>query len=139
TGRSPASDSVALRERTHRDHGLDLATDLPQVPAGLRTAVLKATHPFVSNRLHDMRSFIAALAEAEKAADTRDQDSIDPLDQSPGTILDGRFELRRRLGAGSTAVALLAADTAKEGSPEVVLKVAIADSAARRLEGEAEV
>ena len=32
-GRPPAADRAALRERLHRDGGLDLAADLPQVPS----------------------------------------------------------------------------------------------------------
>src|SRR5205807_1342964 len=54
-GRPAAADRAALRERLHRDNGLDLAADLPQVPPAVRTLVLEATRPTVSERLADVR------------------------------------------------------------------------------------
>ena len=39
-GRPAAADRAALRERLHRDDGLDLAADLPQVPSAVRALVL---------------------------------------------------------------------------------------------------
>ena len=59
------------------------------------------------------------------------------LDAGPGAILGGRFELKSRLGAGSTAVGLLVEDLSLDDRPERVLKVAVDDAAARRLEDEA--
>ena len=47
-GRPAAADRAALRERLHRDNGLDLAADLPQVPSAVRALVLEATRPAVS-------------------------------------------------------------------------------------------
>ena len=35
---------------------------------------------------------------------------MDPLEAAPGAVIDGRFRLERRLGAGSTAVGLLVTD-----------------------------
>jgi serine/threonine protein kinase len=57
-GRPAAADRAALRERLHRDNGLDLAADLPQVPPAAGALVLEATRPTVSERLPDMRSFL---------------------------------------------------------------------------------
>jgi hypothetical protein len=57
-------------------------------------------------------------------------------------VLGGRFRLERRLGQGSTAVGLLVTDlTVGDKGPDAlrVLKVAVDDSAAGRLEAEAEV
>jgi serine/threonine protein kinase len=141
-GRPAAADRTALRERLRRDNGLDLAADLPQVPPAVRALVLDATRPTVSERLPDSRSFLERLAEAEQALAGPAEDVTDPLDAASGEVIDGRFELIRRLGRGSTAVGLLVTDLAVEGSgPEAirVLKVAVNDAAAARITGEAEV
>jgi serine/threonine protein kinase len=143
-GRPAASDRAGLRERLHRDGGLDLAADLPQVPSAVRTLVLEATRPSVSDRMPDIRRFLEQLAAAERAlTSTADEEVADPLDAAPGAILGGgRFRLERRLGSGSTAVGLLVTDLAT-GSDRAdtvrVLKVAVDDAAASRLAGEAEV
>jgi nuclease-like protein len=104
SGRPAAADRAALRERLHRDNGLDLAADLPQVPSAVRALVLEATRPAVSERLPDVRSFLERLAEAERALAGPAEDVVDPLGAAPGAVIDGRFRLERRLGQGSTAV-----------------------------------
>lgn len=141
-GREPASDRNALQDRLRRDGGLDLAADLPQVPSAVRAMVLEATRPTVSDRLPDVRSFLERLAAAERALGSTLDDTVDPLEVLPGGVIDGRFRLERRLGAGSTAVGLLVTDLAvpKEGPDAVrVLKVAVDDLAGSRLAAEAEV
>jgi len=139
-GRPAAADRAALRERLHRDDGLDLAADLPQVPPAVRALVLEATRPAVSERLPDVRSFLERLADAEQALAGPPEDVTDPLEATPGEVIDGRFQLVRRLGAGSTAVGLLVTDLTAGGSgPEAtrVLKVAIDDAAGSRIADEA--
>ncbi len=140
-GRPAAADRTALRERLHRDNGLDLAADLPQVANEVRALVLAATRPAVSERLPDVRAFLAMLADAEKAlTGPADEDVTDPLEAGPGAIIDGRYRLERRLGAGSTAVGLLVTDLAAgTAGPDAVrvLKVAVDDAAAARLDAEA--
>lgn len=137
TGASPAPSGVALKERLHEQQGLDLAIELPQVPSPLRSLVLKATHPAPSSRLSDVASVLTQLAGAERDAPT-DGEETDPLEAAPGTLLDGRFLLVRRLGQGSTAVGLLVRDQLSD-RPDVdcVLKVALDDAAATRLDDEA--
>jgi serine/threonine protein kinase len=140
TGHPAAADRAALRERLHRDNGLDVAADLPQVPSAVRALVLEATRPTVSERLPDVRSFLARLAEAERALAGPAEDVVDPLEATPGAIIDDRFRLERRLGSGSTAVGLLVTDlTVAQSGPDAirVLKVAVDDAAARRIADEA--
>jgi serine/threonine protein kinase len=140
--RPAAPDRTALRQRLQRENGLDLAADLPQVPADVRGLVLEATRPTVSERLGDVRSFLARLADAEKALAAPDGEPVDPLEAGPGAVIDGRFRLERRLGAGSTAVGLLVTDlTVGAEGPDAarVLKIAVDDAAGARLDAEAEV
>ena len=139
-GRPAAADRAALRDRLHRDDGLDLAADLPQVPSAVRALVLEATRPAVSERLPDVRSFLERLADAERALAGPVEDVVDPLEAAPGAVIDGRFRLERRLGAGSTAVGLLVTDlSVADSGPDAarVLKVAVDDAAAGRIAGEA--
>ena len=141
-GQPAARDRASLRERLRRDHGLDLAADLPQVAADTRLLVLEATRPAVTERLADVRAFLARLNDAEKVLTAPDEDVTDILEAAPGAVIDGRYRLERRLGAGSTAVGLLMTDldAGTEGPDSVrVLKVALDDAAAARLESEAEV
>lgn len=136
TGRAPAPTRAALRERLARDQGLDLAADLPQVPTALRELVLKATAPRVPERLADVPEFLERLARAEQEA-APPQDVVgDPLEAAPGAVLAGRFTLVRQLGHGSTAYGLLVTD-GEAGGAERVLKVAVDDAAAQRLDDEA--
>ena len=67
------------------------AADLPQVPPAARSLVLEATRPAVSERLPDVRSFLAKLAEAEQALAEPAEDVADPLEAAPGEVIDGRF------------------------------------------------
>ena len=141
-GRPAATDRASLQDRLRRDNGLDLAADLPQVAPDVRDLVLEATRPKVSERLPDVRAFLSKLADAEKALAAADEEVTDPLEAAPGSVIDGRYLLERRLGAGSTAVGLLVTDLAagSDGPDAIkVLKVAVDDSAAARLEGEADV
>jgi serine/threonine protein kinase len=156
TGYPAAATRAGLRERLRRENGLDLAADLSQVAAPMRDLVLGATRPQVSERLPDVRAFLAGLDQAERVLLAPDDEEVtDILEASSGTIVDGRYRLERRLGSGSTAVGMLVTDLApcpgspgSAGSPisgqeaqppQCVLKVAIDDSAAARLAGEAEV
>lgn len=140
SGRPAAPDRATMRERLRRDNGLDLAADLPQVPSSVRDLVLSATRPAVSERLPDVRSFLEKLATAERTVTDLGDDVADPLEAAPGAVLDGRFQLERRLGAGSTAVGLLVTDLFASGpDAQRVLKVANDEAAGARLTGEAEV
>jgi len=140
-GRPAAPDRAALRERVRRDGGLDLAADLPQVTSAVRALVLEATRPAVSARLADVPRFLELLAAAERSLAATPEDDVDALGAAPGAMLAGRFELVRRLGAGSTAVGLLVIDhdLPESGDRTRVLKVALHDAAAARLTAEAEV
>ncbi len=137
-GQTPATAPGELLDRLRRDRGLDLAAELPQVRSALRQLVLDATNPSPAERTPDIATFL------EKLEDARDDvldfsTGTDPLDATPGTELaDGRFVYKRRLGAGSTAVAILVEDR-QVGSAERVLKVAKDSDAAERLRAEAAV
>ncbi|MFT4164428.1 MAG: BREX system serine/threonine kinase PglW [Microlunatus sp.] len=137
SGRPPAGSAVGLRDRLREQSGLDLAPELPQVSSILRRAILHATRPAVSERTADVSTFLVELSEEERI-DTEHEPVLDPLEASPGVVVDERFRLVRRLGTGSTAVGLLVQDL-HHGGNERVLKVAVDDAAGQRLHDEAEV
>ena len=134
-GQAPARTRADLTARLNAQGGLDVSVELPTVAPALREAILAATRPEVSKRLPDVAAF---LAELDKAMTPQADETTDPLDAGPGAVLDDRFELVSRLGAGSTAVGLLVKDGPSDDGPQRVLKVALDDSAGRRLDDEAE-
>ena len=137
SGTPPAASSAALRERLRSQHGIDVAVDVP-VDEGIRVAVLNATRGVVGARSSTVADVLDALDQATAATDSREA-AVDPLDARSGDVLAGRFEVEKRLGIGSTARGLLVTDRDAEGRPHRVLKVALNDSAADRIAGEAKV
>jgi serine/threonine protein kinase len=139
TQQPPAPSANALKMRLNAQQGLDVAIELPQISSHLRSLVLKATQPAPTQRTPDVATFLAQLATAERETTTETPEE-DPLEATPGTILDGRFRLERRLGQGSTAVGLLVTDLHTQGTDtQRVLKVSLNADAAARLTDEAEV
>jgi serine/threonine protein kinase len=136
-GRSPAASLAELRDRLTREHGLDVRAELPQIQSAVRDLVRAATRSVVTERLPDVQSFVKLLAAAEEAMTITAGEVHDPLEASPRSVIDGRFRLERRLGAGSTAVGLLVTDLHR--AERRVLKVAVDDAAAARLADEATV
>ncbi|MFJ6769399.1 BREX system serine/threonine kinase PglW [Kitasatospora sp. NPDC091257] len=93
---------------------------------------------FVEDSLTAPTPDTSAAPVAEKAPDK------DPLDAVAGDILAGRWEVRRRLGTGSTSRAFLVRDLqadpqARRSKAMCVLKVALSDNRAEVLGHEAEV
>jgi serine/threonine protein kinase len=108
------------------------------VPSEVRDLVLESTRPAVRDRLADVTAFLKRLDDAERALVGPDELAPkDIIEVKPGTVVEGRYRLERRLGAGSTAVGLQVTDLA-DGVARV-LKVARDDAAAGRLADEAEV
>jgi len=137
-GQAPATGPGELMDRLRRDRGLDLAAELPQVRTALRQLVLDATNPSPADRITDVATFLERLADARQDVLGTSTDT-DPLDAGPGAELaGGRFLYKRRLGAGSTATAILVEDR-QVGGAERVLKIAKDPEAGERLRAEAAV
>ncbi|WP_019927713.1 BREX system serine/threonine kinase PglW [Nocardia sp. BMG111209] len=137
-GIAPATERGELMDRLRRDRGLDLAAEMPEVPSALRQLILDATTPSPGDRIAGVTDFLDRLEDTRRDL-IGSQGETDPLEAGPGSMLgDGRFEYRRRLGAGSTAVGILAVDH-RAGGAQRVLKVARNDEAIARLRAEAQV
>ncbi len=151
----PPADDLAERDRLLADHhGLPLSAVVDGPPESLETFVAMATDPVPANRptvkellelldgaLDELTSPSEDLSAAVDALDDESQTAAtitpDPLAAHQGDQLEGGWKVERRLGSGSTAVALLCrrpGDTAPE-----VLKVAKDEDHAERLRDEARV
>ena len=105
-GQPPATARGELIDRLRRDRGLDLAAEIPQVRTALRQLVLDATNPSPAERIPDIATFLERLEDARDEVLGKSTDT-DPLEAGRGAELaGGRFVYKRRLGAGSTAVAI---------------------------------
>lgn len=136
TGRAPANDRAELRTALGAG-GLSVSAVVAEIDPHVETLVRNCTNPIVSDRTPDM----AAVADAVvliRSAGAGDGSGAerDPLQADDGDVLGGRFQVRKRLGKGSTAVALWCHDRAH--GRDVVLKVALGGTSDERLSLEAD-
>lgn len=153
TGRPPAPRRSALVERLRTDSGLHLYAVADGVSGALDDLVFRATRSDWEDRLASADEFLDLLDAAELAAVLPDSPvsvSADPLEAQPGQTLDAEWTVRRVLGTGATARALLVErpvhDAEDAGNAqgaesavrteERVFKVALDDDKAERLRAE---
>lgn len=136
TGRPPASSLVEMTARLQNEQGLRISSVLDGASESLQDLVRRATHPEVTTRLDSVGGFLAQLERFEDEI-TRpvEQPRTDPVDARPKDELAHGLVVKRRLGRGSTALALLV----ERDGREQVLKVALSPDRNDRLETEAEV
>lgn len=145
-GRLPGDSSDAVREALRAGRGLQLAAAVPGVSEALHDMVVEATRPVVSERSSSFDDVLAWLDLAEEQLtepnagnDTGETPEIDPLDAKVGETLGDGAVVKRKLGRGSTALALLV-DRGEPANPrEVVYKVSLGGDADARLRDEAAV
>lgn len=116
--KDPAANHLDLVQRLAETGHLDLPAVVDGCPVALALLVEQATQGDADRRAPNVAELLAALDELEDEL-TRPSDSVDPDAAGKGDRL-GRFEVVRRLGQGSTAIAYLV----KDGDAECVLKVA---------------
>ena len=143
SGHPPAPTVEALHERLLVSGGLRLSDALDGIPESLQVVVQCATDPEVTGRPDSVPEFLELLAEAERelaaaAGGPPEPEGavVHPLDAGPGDRLAQGFRVERRLGKGSTAVALRVGHETDGGG---VLKVALAPSLNDRIRREGEV
>lgn len=142
-GRPPASDLTEREAVLAAHHCLALDVAVDNLPVKLVEFVAYATDPVPSKRA-TLKDLLELLDEAleELIGPSREEEidpfvhplTADPLTAHQGEVLEGGWEVLRRLGSGSTAVALLCQ---RQGSTEPeVLKVAKDEEHAERLRDE---
>ena len=136
SGRPPASGFVEMTERLRREQGLRISSVLDGAGESLQLLVQYATHPEATTRLGSAGDFLKELEHVEEELTRPDARSRpDPVEARPEDELDHGLVVKRRLGKGSTALALLV----KRDGREHVLKVALSAEHNDRLRAEADV
>ncbi len=145
-GIAPGDSREAVRQALQAGRGLQLAAAVPGVADGLHQLVFDSTRPLVSERLNSFEEVIVGLdlAEEELTAPPPltvepgplELVEIDPLDAKVGDRLGDGSTVKRRLGRGSTALALLVERPPSSPPIEVVYKVSLGGDADGRINDE---
>ncbi|MEI5524397.1 BREX system serine/threonine kinase PglW [Streptomyces brasiliscabiei] len=158
TGKAPAASQAELLARLEAGEGLRPSSLVDGLSEDVDDLVQAATAYRPGQRLSSVDEFLELLeivedsltAPAQAATGTEgpgdEDDDVsaadkDPLEAVAGDTFDGRWEIRRRLGTGSTSRAFLVRDLqaeARRTRPLAVLKVALSDSRSEILAREAE-
>ncbi|MFB7393561.1 BREX system serine/threonine kinase PglW [Streptomyces sp. NPDC056191] len=156
TGKDPAASQAELMARYEAGEGLRPSSVVDGLSEYIDELVQAATAYEVSARLSSLDDFLEMLEVVEEALTAPSPSAQplrpaaepvpekDPLEAVAGDVLAGRWEVRRRLGTGSTSRAFLVRDLTV--GPDVrfakslaVLKVAVSDRSGEVLRREAEV
>ncbi|MEU7209930.1 BREX system serine/threonine kinase PglW [Streptomyces sp. NPDC044989] len=154
TGKAPAASQAELLARLEAGEGLRPSSLVDGLSEDVDELVQAATAYRPGQRLSSVDEFLellevvedsltapAAATDGHAEEETGEAADKDPLEAVAGDVLAGRWEIRRRLGTGSTSRAFLVRDLeaeARKTRPLAVLKVALSDSRGEILVREAE-
>ncbi|MBB1257840.1 BREX system serine/threonine kinase PglW [Streptomyces alkaliterrae] len=156
TGKAPAASQAELLARLEAGEGLrpsglvdglsEDVDELVQAATAYRPELRLASVDEFLELLEVVEDSLTAPAAAATDAESSGEEEETPADKDPleavaGDVLSGRWEIRRRLGTGSTSRAFLVRDLHAEARgtrPLAVLKVALSDSRGEILKREAE-
>lgn len=138
SGRAPADTPEELLQRLRDAKGLRLSAVIDGVDEDLDVLIQLATSPDLADRpsaadfLRDVEDILGRLVDAVDSADSGRW--AHPLEAERGAELEGGFVVKRRLGSGSTALALEVERAGRTGVLKVARDVELNDRL--RLEGE---
>lgn len=136
TGQPPAESPLALAEKLRTQHGLRVSAVKNGAPEYLDELVQYSTDPDVSLRLDSVDDFLHLLDKLEDALTTPDnQYKGDPTQAKAGDVLPGGYLVKRKMGTGSTATALLV----DKDHRDYVLKISVDTDHNDRVRDEGEV
>ncbi|MEU6118075.1 BREX system serine/threonine kinase PglW [Streptomyces sp. NPDC047117] len=148
TGQAPAASQAELVARLEAGEGLRPSSLVDGLSEDIDDLVQAATAYRPVQRLSTVDEFLEMLELVESTltspamAPAPEAAEKDALEAVAGDVLGGRWEVRRRLGTGSTSRAFLVRDLEAEARgtrPLAVLKVALSDSRGEILVREAAV
>ncbi|MEU1591273.1 BREX system serine/threonine kinase PglW [Streptomyces sp. NPDC005708] len=150
TGQPPAASQAELLAQLEAGEGLRPSALVDGLSEDIDELVQAATAYRPAQRLSSVDEFLEMLelvedsltAPSSGASAESEAPEKDPLEAVAGDVLGGRWEVRRRLGTGSTSRAFLVRDLEAEQRrtrPLAVLKVALSDSRGEVLAREADV
>lgn len=133
--RPPASNPTELAKILRDQKGLSISSVLDGAGPKLEELIQWSTHPDVLTRIGSVEDFLTLLADVEDELTAPKETVVnDPLQAKQGDQLPQGFVVKRELGQGATAKALLVTKDDKE----FVLKVSLNDDNNARLHEEAE-
>jgi serine/threonine protein kinase len=133
--RPPAANPTELARLLREQKGLSISAAVDGAGPRLEEMIQWSTHPDVLTRIGSVEDFLSLLAEVEDELTAPAEAVVtDPLLAKQGDRLPHGFVVKRELGQGATAKALLVTKDDKES----VLKVALTDDGNARLHEEAE-
>ena len=133
--RPPASNSTELAKILRDQKGLSISSVLDGAGPKLEELIQWSTHPDVLTRIGSVEDFLTLLGDVEDELTAPKETVVnDPLQAKQGDRLPHGFVVKRELGQGATAKALLVVKDDKES----VLKVALTEDDNARLHEEAE-
>jgi serine/threonine protein kinase len=136
SGALPAENGLALSEKLRGSRGLQISAVLNGAGDELQDLIEFSTHPDVANRLDSVADFLEQLDRVENEIHAPEHEVIDnPADAQNGDVLPGGLIVVRRLGQGSTSIALLV----QRDDEHFILKAATEPEYNQRLQNEAEV
>ena len=136
SGALPAENGLALSEKLRESSGLQISAVLNGAGEELQDLIQFSTHPDVANRLDSVADFLEQLDLVENEIHAPEHEVIDnPVDAQNGDVLPGGLIVVRRLGQGSTSIALLV----QRDDEHFILKAATEPEYNQRLQNEAEV
>ncbi|MET9851897.1 BREX system serine/threonine kinase PglW [Streptomyces sp. NPDC006450] len=148
TGKAPAASQAELLTRLEAGEGLRPSSLVDGLSEDIDDLVQAATAYRPGQRLSTVDEFLEMLELVEDSLTAPasppppEAPEKDPLEAVAGDVLGGRWQVRRRLGTGSTSRAFLVRDLeaeARKTRPLAVLKVALSDSRGEILAHEAEI
>lgn len=134
TGEPPAANRAQLAQRIAADHALVPSSVADAVSPAMDRLIREATQFSLPERTESVRDFLRSIDAIEEELTAPDEpEEKDPLTAVKGDEIAG-WTVEAVLGKGSTSKALRVTN----GETTRVFKVALTDSAARRLQREAE-
>ncbi|MBO0821991.1 MAG: protein kinase, partial [Nocardiopsaceae bacterium] len=142
TGQPPAGSRAELAQRIAADRALVPSSVADAVSPAMDRLIRNATQSYLPDRTESVRAFLRTLDAIEEDLAAPDKpEEKDPLTAVKGDEING-WTVDAVLGKGSTSRALLVtqapSDSSSDNSNKRVFKVALTESASRRLRREAE-
>lgn len=133
SGRAPATSIEELHQKCRTGHGLRISDVVDGAGQELQDLIQFSTCPAVEDRLATVRAFLDLLENVENELTMLAPEAVvHPVEARANDRLEGGFVVHKRLGKGSTSVALLVEHNDRVG----VLKIAHEPSMNDRIDEE---
>src|SRR5215510_4843278 len=128
SGLPPATSIEELHQKCRLGQGLRISEAMDGAGQELQDLVQFSTCPAVEDRLTTVREFLELLENVENELTTPAPEAIvNPVEARANDRLEGGFVVQKRLGKGSTSVALLVERNGQAGVLKVVLEPGMND------------